>query len=53
MSRLQAEFNSRGGLYGNPAKYYDQNPALFVLGWKRRQFWFDSQGRLNMAWKNG
>ena len=50
MSRVQSEFNSKTGLYGNPAKYYDQNLVLFALGWKSRQFWFDSQGRLNMQW---
>ena len=50
MSRVQSEYNSKTGLYGNPAKYYDQNLVLFSLGWKLRQFWFDSQGRLNTAW---
>jgi endoglucanase len=44
MSRVQSEFNSKSGLYGNPAKYYDQNLIMFALGWKTRQFWFDSQG---------
>jgi endoglucanase len=50
ISRLQSEFDSKTGLYGNPARYYDQNLILFALGWKTRQFWFDSQGRLQMAW---
>lgn len=31
MSRVQSEFNSKTGLYGNPPKYYDQNMALFAL----------------------
>lgn len=52
MSRLQAEFNSKTGLYGNPARYYDQNLILFALGWKTRQFWFDPQGRLRTQWSN-
>ena len=52
MSRVQSEFNANRGLYGNPAKYYDQNLLLFALGWKVRQFWFDSQGILKMNWKS-
>lgn len=49
-SRLQSEFDSKTGLYGNPSRYYDQNLILFALGWKSRQFWFDAQGRLQTAW---
>jgi len=49
-SRLQAEFNAKSGLYGNPARYYDQNLILFALGWKAHQFWFDGQGGLQIAW---
>ena len=52
ISRVQSELNSKNGLYGNPAKYYDQNLVLFALGWKSRQFWFDSQGALKATWKN-
>jgi endo-1,4-beta-D-glucanase Y len=51
MSRVQAEINSKNGLYGNPARYYDQNLLLFGLGWKSRQFWFDSQGHLITTWQ--
>jgi endoglucanase len=50
-SRVESEFNQSGGLYGNPAKYYDENLILFALGWKQRQFWFDSDGALKTAWK--
>lgn len=52
MSRLQAEFNPKNGLYGNPARYYDQNLIMFALGWKTRQFWFDAQGHLETIWKD-
>lgn len=52
MSRLQAEFNPKNGLYGNPPRYYDQNLALFALGWKSHQFWFDSDGALKTSWEN-
>ena len=51
MSRVQSEINTKNGLYGNPARYYDQNLLLFGLGWKSRQFWFDSQGHLITAWQ--
>jgi endoglucanase len=52
VARVQAGFNSKSGLYGTPAKYYDQNLILFAFGWKARQFWFDSQGALDLAWKS-
>ena len=52
LSHVQSEFNSKTGLYGNPARYYDQNLVLFGLGAKLRQFWFDSQGNLRLAWRN-
>jgi endoglucanase len=51
MSRVRSEFKQQTGLYGSPPKYYDQNLALFGLGWMERQFWFDSQGALKMSWK--
>jgi endoglucanase len=50
MSRMQSEFNPTSGLYGNPAKYYDQNLIMFALGWKTRQFWFDAQGTCVFHW---
>jgi len=50
-SRVQSEFNSKNGLYGNPGRYYDQNLVLFGLGSKLHQFWFDSQGRLSTKWQ--
>jgi endoglucanase len=52
MSRVQAQLNSKSGLYGNPARYYDQNLLLFGLGWKMRQFWFDAQGQLQTSWNH-
>ena len=50
-SRLRSELNSETGLYGKPAKYYDQNLALFAMGFEERRFWFDSQGALQLRWK--
>jgi len=51
-SRMRAEFDPQNGLYGKPPRYYDQNLALFSLGWTERRFWFDSQANLKMAWKH-
>jgi endoglucanase len=52
MSRVKSESNPNTGLYGNPAKYYDQNLSLFALGWRDRQYWFDSRGNLKLSWKH-
>jgi endoglucanase len=52
MDRVRSQFDSKTGLYGNPAKYYDQNLLLFALGSAERRFWFDSQGRLKTSWKH-
>jgi endoglucanase len=52
MSRVRSQFDSQGGLYGNPARYYDQNLLLFALGSAERRFWFDSQGALQTNWKH-
>jgi endo-1,4-beta-D-glucanase Y len=51
-SRVRAEFDAKSGLYGKPPKYYDQNLAMFALGWTERRFWFDSQANLKLAWKH-
>jgi endo-1,4-beta-D-glucanase Y len=50
-ARLSTELDSKSGLYGKPPRYYDQNLALFALGWKEHRFWFDSQANLRLAWK--
>ena len=50
MSRVQAEFKPLNGLLGSPPKYYDQNLALFGLGFSQQQFWFDPQGALKLKW---
>jgi hypothetical protein len=52
MDRVRSQFDSKTGLYGSPAKYYDQNLLLFALGSTERRFRFDSQGRLKTSWKH-
>jgi endo-1,4-beta-D-glucanase Y len=51
-ARLRSQFDSKTGLYGTPAKYYDQNLALFAVGFIERRFWFNSQGALQLSWKH-
>lgn len=49
--RVRSQLNDKTGLYGNPARYYDQNLVLFALGATERQFWFDADGTLRLTWK--
>ncbi len=51
LSRVRSELGPKTGLFGSPPKYYDQNLALFGLGFMERQFWFDAEGALKMRWK--
>jgi len=51
LERLRAAFDKDSRLYGKPARYYDQNLALFALGWKERRFWFDASGALHTWWQ--
>jgi endo-1,4-beta-D-glucanase Y len=52
LSRVQSEFKAQLGLLGSPPKYYDQNLALFGLGFFQQEFWFDSKGGLKLRWKH-
>lgn len=40
-----------GGLYGQPARYYDQVLALFAQGYRQGRYRFDEAGRLVPAWE--
>ena len=48
-SEVVARLDAQTGLYGKPARYYDQNLALFALGAMERVFWFDARGALNRS----
>jgi endoglucanase len=50
MARARSAHDANTGLYGKPARYYDQNLALFAIGWRERQFWFGADGDLQLAW---
>jgi endoglucanase len=38
-------------LYGRPARYYDENLALFGTGWMERRFRFGREGELEVSWR--
>ena len=48
--RLDSSFDQAAGLIGNPPRYYDQNLALFALGWQERRFRFAPDGTLRVQW---
>ncbi|WP_162539473.1 cellulose synthase complex periplasmic endoglucanase BcsZ [Granulicella sp. WH15] len=49
--RVAASISPSTGLLGSPARYYDQNLALFALGWQQRFFRFAPDGTLKVPWK--
>jgi endoglucanase len=49
-ARVQSARDANTGLLGRPAKYYDQNLALFGIGAREGVFWFDARGRLKTKW---
>ena len=50
--RVQMAFDPHTGLLGTPARYYDQNLALFAIGWQEKRFRFGADGMLRVSWKN-
>jgi endoglucanase len=50
MTRMRSDKNEEVGLYGTAPRYYDQNLALFALGWYEKRFHFDEQGQLGVSW---
>jgi endo-1,4-beta-D-glucanase Y len=51
MNRLTATFDSHSGLYGHNGDYYDQNLALFAMGWVEHRYSFGANGTLLVKWK--
>jgi endo-1,4-beta-D-glucanase Y len=49
---MNAQFDPRTGLLGTHPRYYDQNLALFALGWQEQRFRFAPDGELRVRWKN-
>jgi endoglucanase len=50
--RVHAALNPKTGLYGKPARYYDQNLVLFAMGWLEKRYEFDLKGRLIVNWRS-
>ena len=46
-----AQFDRETGLLGVEPHYYDQNLALFALGWQEQLFRFAPDGALRVRWK--
>ncbi len=46
-----AQIEPSTGLLGDPPQYYDQNLALFALGWEEQRFRFAPDGTLRVQWK--
>jgi len=49
--RMAQDFDAETGLYGRPARYYDQCLALFSTGWTEDRFRFGPDGRLIVSWR--
>jgi endoglucanase len=51
LNRMGAMQDRATGLYGHDAMYYDQNLALFGMGWNDQRYRFDRDGRLKVKWR--
>lgn len=51
LRNVLAQFEPSTGLLGDPPHYYDQNLALFALGWQEQRFRFAPDGTLRVQWK--
>ncbi len=49
--RVQALRDPSTNLYGPGQTYYDQNLALFSMGWTEQRFRFNRDGTLHVRWK--
>lgn len=49
--RLTSAWSVHTGLYGNPPRYYDQNLAMFALGYTEHRYRIQSNGDLEVSWR--
>jgi endoglucanase len=49
--RLTSSWSAHTGLYGNPPRYYDQNLAMFALGYTEHRYRIQSNGDLEVSWR--
>lgn len=50
-TRLHTAWSSRTNLYGNPPRYYDQNLAMFSLGFTEHRYRIQSNGEVEVPWR--
>jgi endo-1,4-beta-D-glucanase Y len=48
--RLTSAWVARTGFYGDPPRYYDQNLAMFALGYTEHRYRIQSNGDLEVSW---
>jgi endoglucanase len=51
LEQVKAQFDKKTGLFGSRPRYYDQNLALFALGWQEQRYRFAADGALKVQWK--
>lgn len=51
LRNVLAQIQPSTGPQGDPPNYYDQNLALFALGWQEQRFRFATDGTLRVQWK--
>jgi endo-1,4-beta-D-glucanase Y len=49
--RLNAAWSPSSGSYGYPSHYYDQNLAMFALGFTEHRYRIRSNGELEISWQ--
>jgi endo-1,4-beta-D-glucanase Y len=49
--RVEEQWNPKTGLYGPDTRYYDQNLAMFSLGWSEHRYEFAVNGKLRVRWE--
>lgn len=49
--RLNAAWSQRSLLYGDPPHYYDQNLAMFAVGYTEGRYRIQSNGDLKVSWQ--
>jgi endoglucanase len=48
--RLESSSSAGTGLYGSPPRYYDQNLAMFSVGYTEHRYRIQSNGDLEVSW---
>ncbi|MEG9436473.1 cellulase [Edaphobacter sp. HDX4] len=49
--RLKSAWSTQFNLYGNPPRYYDQNLAMFTLGFTEHKYRIQNNGEVEVSWR--